>query len=95
MFQAVEPVTNCDRFGLFFRRKPKGEIHREAIRVSFDGLIQDLRRDAVYYRQVCVDDNAMAPDHQDPPRDDFRPKGRQRCVGLRFQILDHASAKFN
>ena len=61
MFQAIEPVTNCDQFGLFFRRKPKGEIHRKAIRVSFDGLIQGLRRDAVYFSQVCVDDYAMAP----------------------------------
>jgi hypothetical protein len=24
MFQADEPVTICDQFGLFFRRKPKG-----------------------------------------------------------------------
>ena len=95
MFQAVEPVTNCDQFGLFFRRKPKGEIHRETVRVSFDGLIQGLRRDAVYFSQVCVDHYAMAPDGEDPLGDVSLPKGRQPCVGLRFQILDHAVARFN
>src|SRR5512143_2445206 len=62
MFQAIEPVTNCDQFSFFFRRKPEGEIHREAVRVSFDGLVQGLCGDAVYFSQICIDNYAMPPD---------------------------------
>src|SRR5512143_4167640 len=95
MFQAIEPVTNCDQFSFFFRRKPKGEIHREAVRVSFDGLVQGLCRDAVYFSQICIDNYAMPPDGEDPTGDAYLPKGWQQCVGMRFQILAHAVGSFN
>ena len=37
----------------------------------------------------------MAPDGENPLGDIFHPKARQQCVGLLFQILDHAVASFN
>jgi hypothetical protein len=71
------------------------EILREPVHIPMDGLIEGLCRDVVEFRKVNVQHDAMTPDGENPLVDIFLPKARHRCVGLWFQIPDHAVAMFN
>ena len=55
---------------------------------------ESFRCDAVEFRKINVQHDAMAPDDENPLGDIVHPETRQQCVGLLFQILDHAVAKF-
>ena len=90
-------VANCDLRKIRPQRLPTEtwKSFRESSRVPSDRLVQSFRCDAVEFRKINVQHDAMAPDDENPLGDIVHPETRQQCVGLLFQILDHAVAKFN
>ena len=75
MFQAIEPVAICDQFGFFLSRQPEGEILREPHSITLDLLVEPLRRNAIDFRKVSVQYDAVASNCMNSLGNILRPKG--------------------